>query len=251
MTVTPPHAFYWLSNHLGPNRALSPFQLNFLVDEIESLRWKVTHQGLAFDWDANLRDGQHRLSAVLVADKPIKVRVTVGLSLQSTLAIDVQRSRSLRDFYGIQGVRMSHSFAAAINRARHGAVQYRGRLGAEASFDFYQEHEEAFVWLHSQLPSDIKGVTLASVLAAIIRAYYHVDRQRLAAFCRVLKTSETNGPGDMGAILLDRWLRGKPKGTRDPVEVYLKAENAIAAFVAQRPIRNLRARGELFPLPQA
>ena len=40
----------------------------------------TTHQGIAFDENGVLQDGQHRLCAIVSANKPVDMMVTSGLS---------------------------------------------------------------------------------------------------------------------------------------------------------------------------
>ncbi|WP_405956097.1 hypothetical protein [Streptomyces phaeochromogenes] len=79
VTVTPAMANSWLKHrNLERNRRYSrPIAARYAA-EMRAGLWKTTHQGAAFDSDEFLLDGQHRLGAVVIADQPIDMYVTVG-----------------------------------------------------------------------------------------------------------------------------------------------------------------------------
>ena len=72
MDITPDMAKKILAHRNKNNRPLRYTHLEKLSNAIEKDEWKVTHQGLAFDKDGNLIDGQHRLAAVLQTRKTVK-----------------------------------------------------------------------------------------------------------------------------------------------------------------------------------
>ncbi len=68
--------------------------------------WAVTHQGIAFDTNGNLIDGQHRLEAIRISGVSVKIMVTTGvpevassngLSVFSMDAVDRGKLRSVGD----------------------------------------------------------------------------------------------------------------------------------------------------------
>lgn len=59
--------------------------------------WKITHQGIGFNVDGELVDGQHRLSAVIEADIPVTMPVTNGLPRDAQDVIDAPRVRTVKD----------------------------------------------------------------------------------------------------------------------------------------------------------
>lgn len=74
-----------------------------LADAMKRNQWRFTHQGIAFDKDGNLVDGQHRLEAVLESDVPIPVAVWRGVDPETFKVLDSGRRRNLSDVLHIQG----------------------------------------------------------------------------------------------------------------------------------------------------
>ena len=61
------------------NRPIRYPHLDKLSEAIEKGEWKVTNQGIAFDADGNLIDGQHRLAAILQTRQTVKMMVATNM----------------------------------------------------------------------------------------------------------------------------------------------------------------------------
>jgi hypothetical protein len=75
MLVTPETAADWLENRNVKNRSKSSVTARRYARLIEAKRWKCTHQGIAFDREGWLIDGQHRLMATVATGIPVKLFV--------------------------------------------------------------------------------------------------------------------------------------------------------------------------------
>lgn len=81
MTVSPETAQDWLENrNLSErrptnNRTISQHTVRKYATAMAEGRWKLVHQGIAFDRDGWLIDGQHRLSAIVAAGIPVPMMV--------------------------------------------------------------------------------------------------------------------------------------------------------------------------------
>lgn len=79
------------------NRQLQKRQIAELAGQIEGGRWLLTHQGIAFDTNGRLVDGQHRLKAIVLANKPAELVVCRGLDPAAFPVVDQGRARSIAD----------------------------------------------------------------------------------------------------------------------------------------------------------
>ena len=94
--ITPEKAAEYLThNHI--NRKLRQSFVKDLVNVITEGDWVITHQGIAFDTEGNLLDGQHRLTAVVQANRAVECYVTRGLPTETFSVIDAGLSRTLSD----------------------------------------------------------------------------------------------------------------------------------------------------------
>jgi len=66
-------------------------------------RWRYTHQGVAFDVDGRLQDGQHRLSAIVEAGIAAEMLVAVGMPPDNFSVIDTGRRRSAAQVLAMDG----------------------------------------------------------------------------------------------------------------------------------------------------
>jgi hypothetical protein len=68
-----------------------------IVRDIESGHWQVNGDAIRFDTNGVLLDGQHRLMACVMADKPIMTLVVRGLDPHVQITIDRGKSRTIGD----------------------------------------------------------------------------------------------------------------------------------------------------------
>lgn len=116
-TVTPDYALLILETKLRLNRTISERTVNAYAEMMSrNGQWFVTGQGLTFDWDGFLIDGQHRLWAVVRHDKPVDMLVVRNADPNSIGAIDKGRSRKLADeLRMLRGERNHLHLAAYVN----------------------------------------------------------------------------------------------------------------------------------------
>lgn len=103
---------------IGTNRPISSMNVKRYADEMRAGRWKLTHQGIAFDTDGWLKDGQHRLKAIVVAgnthpDIAIPVMVTYGVDEETFQYIDNGMKRKLADSLAVRGITSSIAVTSA------------------------------------------------------------------------------------------------------------------------------------------
>lgn len=78
-TVTPRMAAKWLAENNTHNRSLFEKTIEKYAREMAAGAWALTNQGIGFADDGTLLDGQQRLSAIVMANTPVKMLVVKGL----------------------------------------------------------------------------------------------------------------------------------------------------------------------------
>jgi hypothetical protein len=68
-----------------------------LSEAIKNGTFHSTHQGIAFDTNGNLFDGQHRMMAVIQSGIPILTQVTRDVAIDAWHATDIGRKRTYSD----------------------------------------------------------------------------------------------------------------------------------------------------------
>jgi hypothetical protein len=96
MVITPVIAKEFLKSN-SKNRTVRKAVVQSLIGVIERGAWMLTHQGIAFDTNGVLLDGQHRLLAIISADTSVEMYVTTGVSPDTFKVIDGVTPRRLTD----------------------------------------------------------------------------------------------------------------------------------------------------------
>ena len=102
-TIGPAVAADYLSSNTI-NRKISPAIVAKYAGMMARGEWELTHQGIAFNAEGDLIDGQHRLTAIIKSGAHIPMMVTRNLPVQAYYAVDQLRVRSIADNTGM-GVR--------------------------------------------------------------------------------------------------------------------------------------------------
>lgn len=100
--VSPEKARKWLEKNHPDNRPINPGRVQSFANDMRDGNWKLTHQGVAFDAEGRLIDGQHRLSAIIEADIAVRLMVTHNLGNFGD-PIDCGRPRSVATLAGQSG----------------------------------------------------------------------------------------------------------------------------------------------------
>lgn len=100
--IGPAEAAQMLGTAKG-NRGLNKRTVERYARDILAGHWPVNGQTIVFSWDGVLRDGQHRLQAVIQAGKKVPFLVVRGVDPESQITMDTGRSRSFRDYATIKG----------------------------------------------------------------------------------------------------------------------------------------------------
>lgn len=95
------------------NRSVSHARVARYAEDMENGYWEPTHQGIAIDDHGRLIDGQHRLLAVVLSDKPCLFLVCYGVNTDLFWLIDGGWNRSAQSFlegsYRIQRAALSRT----------------------------------------------------------------------------------------------------------------------------------------------
>jgi len=83
---------------LPKQRSISLTRVDRYLDDIANGWWAVTHQGIAIDEQGILMDGQHRLKAIIEADKPIISMVCIGVPRDTFTLMDGGFTRAAHSF---------------------------------------------------------------------------------------------------------------------------------------------------------
>jgi hypothetical protein len=100
-SYNPAEAKHILDHFNTQNRKIRSSWVKCMAEAMRRGEWKLTHQGLAFDVDGILQDGQHRLAAVCESGVTVSFMVTLDMPKDNFSALDVHAKRSYGDLTGL------------------------------------------------------------------------------------------------------------------------------------------------------
>lgn len=101
VTISPSKAEKMLEMNIN-NRPVSERHVDFLAGEIKAGNWKLNGESIKVGRD-RIIDGQHRLYAIIRANKAIKTLVSTGLADDVFDTVDTGRNRTGSDILALRG----------------------------------------------------------------------------------------------------------------------------------------------------
>lgn len=267
ITITPELAEELLSRNTH-NRPIRPRHVAELAHDMRVGRWRLTHQGIAFDIYGRLADGQHRLHAVVMAGVAVRMQVTTMVEPEACGVIDTNTRRSATDALVlsgrgdmVKGGGRGGNTNAGVWKCMCGGMAYAAKVKMtnEQLFRFADAHASAGMFALDEFGKHpkVRSIHVAAVMAAVARAYYtyRSDLTRLQRFVEILCTGLGADPGspDENALRLRGYLINAviSRNSNASGEVYGKTAAALVAFMQGRSITKLyRPEREPFPLPE-
>ena len=257
LDVTPDLATKWLEGNTH-NRPLRHGTVEKYSETMRAKKWRLTHQGIAFDEKGVLIDGQHRLYAIFNSGITVKMMVTHGLSMDTQLVIDDHAKRSALDVgvvqEGLSNLSSRHVAAARIMYI-YGLGNHTSSVTNQRMVEFLKTY---FDGIHFAVTDAFKntvkrGITQAGIIGVVAQAYYSQEHGRLREFGEVMLTGIPKGSEDLAAILLARWLlesTSLARGASNQKIVYGKTQRALLSFIQREHLGRLyESKDQLFPLP--
>jgi hypothetical protein len=210
--VTPELAADWLKHNLR-NRKLKEAMLEGYIMDMRNGAWLTTHEGIAFDEENNLTDGQHRLEGIVRAKRPVLMVVSTGWPLvqgkKKTMdVVNMGASRSLADQLHLQHdvekrdagtvVRICNSIAAAcfdLTKVRKSTT--------DTILGVFALYKAEISWLLAN-PVNIRGLGQSTVLACMAMHHALFQKQTEEAFRRLMTGADLSAGNAL--LPLRNWL---------------------------------------------
>jgi hypothetical protein len=255
MAITPADAEWALSHTNTRNRNVTSNWVDELTRRIKAGLWQLTHEGIAFDTNGVLIDGQHRLWAAALSETTVPMRVFLNEPPEGLQVIDTGRSRANHEVITLAGGlgRVAKNQLATLRVVVSGLQNYARKSAAEEA-ELLRRHRAAVDFAHDALPSSrYSGVATAVTRGVLGRAFYSADHDRLRHFADVLQSGVASDEADGPITLLLQAFLSTPTGRRshsDNRVMYAKTQRALSAYLKGERISKLYAiTSELFPLP--
>lgn len=112
-TITPQEANNILLKN-NNNRSISKHTIERYVKDMQSGRWQFNGDSIKITGDGNLIDGQHRLTACIKSEVPLKTFVIRGLKQDVFKTIDTGKFRQFSDILDIKGYSYTRNLSAFV-----------------------------------------------------------------------------------------------------------------------------------------
>lgn len=259
MTVTPELADAWLKRRNKGNRRISWDVVKQYTETMRENRWQITHQGIAFDEDGNLLDGQHRLKACVDAKVPFKVMVMVNVPRHTFAVVDTGRRRQANQ---LLDVRHSTVVAAAarIISSITGRVEtgtslighvVPNKVDNDVILSVVEDWPELVLW--APRVSGAYGavrILQSAHLAIVAQAARKPHSHLLDSWFEGITYGAGLEIDDPRLVLRNRFFQGvdvKGSGSVRIARSYLLIVKAWNAYAAGRPIRMLKVTPDQVP----
>lgn len=147
MTVTPSMAQQWLERNPKNRRVRSEVVMKY-AEDIRAGRWQLNGESIVMAVNGTIIDGQHRLLAVLEAQREIETFVASGVDESAFETIDQGKSRTPADVLGILGYTNCNELAALsrlhVIFKKTGSMYETSRLVAPTTQEIVQEVSTSF-----------------------------------------------------------------------------------------------------------
>lgn len=220
VAVTPRMAEEWLKANTG-NRRISEAVVEAYAQDMRAGAWKLTHQGIGFDTNGRLVDGQHRLTAILKAGFPVMMAVTRGLSVSAQEVVDAQKPRSVADQLGlVDGLPSANKYAGAarvIAEIDAGKVIDKYTLaGTRAILSAYKEKLTTLLAIVKNSPFD--SVLITGSLAFCMAA----DEPQIKRFAKQIRDGEGLKRTDPAYLIREYVLRQGCRNRRPTIALVVR-----------------------------
>lgn len=244
VTITPQLAREWLASNIANNRNINHTRVAAYARTMASNGWNLTHQGIAFDEFGKLIDGQHRLLAIIRADKPVTMMVTRGVPHKNGefLCIDLGYRRSDSNLLQISGIDdpVRKDMVSVVRSWWYHKKPGGNRPTPAEVQDYITRHYTVIAKLYelshirkhgagasATKANNIQGIVGAALLSAMYRG---VSDDVIQKFCNIYRNNKMDGCERYNASIvlnLRDYVR-TAKNTDSKLFSYI--ENSIRAF---------------------
>jgi len=243
---------------MGKNRALRKSSISHMVQDMSSNKWHLTPQGIIFNEDNILIDGQHRLTAIVKSGIPQELMVTRNNPRVNQPFIDLTNKRTTKDVYTLDS--NSHGryanklvtvsrFTLFGPKAAH-AAGYQMQIRDPEVAKFIIDNEELMTsYVKAFSVADFRGVFSGGWVAAFVTAALIYGRDEIDQLVYRLSNLEWDDKKDPLRALF-RFLRNKggrtakssPLNNKWSRKSYLAATTGIISSLSNKKISIIRSR---------
>lgn len=261
--ITPEFARLLLARN-PDNRTVKTNQVETIARDIREGRWEANGETVVVSRDGELNDGQHRLSACVLADRAIVTLLAFGMERETRQTIDSnQITRTPGDFLTMAGIDDGNNIAAIAaylwQIERFGEIPkhcgHPSKRPTKQELQDFVARKHVSLALAAKVTSSAKAGRLYSksliavVLHHIRDAFgIHVEGDAPEAFVQSLLTGDNLSGDDPVQVVRNRLMDDKRRRRSDPrvaMELIVRAWNLRCR---RQTIAKCLSTGELPPV---
>lgn len=247
--ISPQKAEMYLTKNIKNNRKVNAATVRRYATDMKDGRWQLTSQGITFNEDGELTDGQHRLHAIIKSGRTIKMNVTYDEPNRATIH-DRGMVRSIHSMMLMKGLDYRISCPEVVGAIK--VIFYMKGNNAPTEQEIISFAEENFENLYTSKllagkRNNYKAVAKKSgVMAAAFCALYSgIDKNILNDFFEIVSSGFCENKSQYSAIvlrnfLIDGWKKEFNTASRElSKRQFTVASLAISDFVNGNPRMNI------------
>jgi hypothetical protein len=236
VTITPSIAKHILERN-DDNRKVRAALVQQIAADISANRWDLNGEAIIIAKDGTLNDGQHRLNAIIEANKSVQTLVVFGVARDSRYTVDMGAARSVGDFLGMEGAKYWNEAAAIAKMYLIYRKGFYAGAGVEQRSLFTKAAVRAEYWQHEKAINaaidEIVNTPFAKAVGKSPIAVAHViltklNKEAAAYFFAKLLAGDGLKKGDAILALRERLIASPEKRMRpyEKLEMILRHWNA-------------------------
>lgn len=217
-SITPEYAMEVLEHHNPRNRSIAENTVNSYALDMKNGRWTLNHQGIAFDENGDLIDGQHRLWAVVFSGKTIEMLVTRGIPVEEKKGDIILRPMDNIDHMRVRqagqqlqlghGIKNGNQVAACLRGIAYMCAPAHGRTRLStattlAIYELYGKDVEAIL-------ACLDNKQRVSHITSPLAMYHHGEPEKAIKYCQQFRTLEAM---ESPVRMFHKYLEQKHKGS--------------------------------------
>jgi hypothetical protein len=230
--IGPEQAKFYLKKNTH-NRPLSRFQVTKYATIMEQGRWQLNGEPIIIADDGTLLDGQHRLSAIVLAGVNVECLVVEGLSREVFATLGTGAKRNAGDVAAMLGCKNATWVGAALgclHRLESGLIDCQVSIPNDKVEELIQRYPEV-----TQVVSDAGASAIKKILSIGVFAGFYIWLSRrfpaqASDFFEQLKSGVGLIAGSPVLLLRERLVADRNSKARLPqreiVALLIKAWNA-------------------------
>ena len=231
MAITSELAGRWLKRNVN-NRDLRLSKSDLWLEAMKRGEWNPSHQGICFDFNGVLMDGQHRLHALSRMPKDFMIFSYVCFNADpvSKNNMDITTVRNLSDRTGYcKRTSETINFLIQASKKRQPTIH--------EAFSLYDSFKDALDWQEENWPTT-KGICQVALRAAFI-SLFQADRAMAEVVLKKLKTGAGMSAGDPILLLRNIATLGRNGKHLRSNEMWNAARSAFQAVIEGRSMSRL------------